>query len=65
MVNMNIPGWENMTPAERMQWAAKAMQNPCPEDQHEYQDLVFTTETMGAMLHVICTKCFSMQGWVY
>lgn len=39
--------------------------NPCAPNEHEYQDYMFTTESMGTMLHVICSKCLDMQGWIF
>ena len=38
--------------------------NPCPDGEHDYEDYVYTTQSMGTMLHVLCKKCLDMQGWI-
>jgi len=43
----------------------KMRENPCPEGDHEYTDHIFATDSMGIMMHVICSKCLDMQGWIY
>lgn len=57
-------GWEELTPQERMQIISRAMANPCPEDEHVYEDRV---DAMGnaTFLSQICKVCFNMQGWIY
>jgi hypothetical protein len=56
--------WEQMTPTERLQFMAKARENPCPDGEHEYADRV---DRMGdaTMLNQMCVKCFDIQGWIY
>jgi hypothetical protein len=59
---MTDKSWKDMTPAERMQVAIEAMQNPC--EVHDYEDSV---NAMGeaTMLHQICKVCFDVKGWIY
>lgn len=38
---------------------------PCPDGEHDYEDYVYTTQSMGTMLHVLCKKCLDMQGWIF
>lgn len=60
----NIPGWGQMTPLERMQYAALALQNPCNEEEHDYE-LAVNDLGKSTALQQICRKCFTMQGWIY
>lgn len=50
---------------KRLELIRKKMANPCPPGEHDYDDHVFTTETMGTMLHTLCRKCLDMQGWIF
>jgi hypothetical protein len=61
---MNDKSWSEMTPLERMIYATKAMENPCPDGQHVFEDSV---NSLGndTMLQQICKVCFTFQGWIY
>ena len=50
---------------ERIKMIHKMKSNPCQEGEHDYEDHIFTTQSMGTMLHVLCSKCLDMQGWIY
>lgn len=64
MIEMNIPGWDKMTPLERMMYATQAMQNPCQDGEHVFEDSV---NSLGddTMLQQFCKVCFTIQGWIY
>ena len=49
----------------RMKEIQAKRDNPCPPGEHDYEDHIFTTQSMGTMLHVLCNKCLDMQGWIY
>jgi hypothetical protein len=61
---MTDKSWKDMTPGERMQVAMEAMQNPCADGEHIFQDSV---NSIGdeTMLQQICKVCFTFQGWMY
>jgi len=50
---------------QRIELIKRMRANPCPDGQHDYQDHLFATESMGTMMHVLCSKCLDMQGWIY
>ena len=61
---MDDKAWGEMTPFERMMYVTKAMQNPCQDGEHVFEDSV---NTIGdeTMLQQICKVCFTFQGWIY
>jgi hypothetical protein len=61
---MDNKTWSEMTPLERMTYASKAMENPCADGQHKFED---TVNTLGddTMLQQFCKVCFTIQGWIY
>ena len=56
--------WGEMTPAERMSYVARAMESPCDEAEHVYEDSVASIGE-HTMLQQVCKVCFNFQGWVY
>lgn len=42
----------------------QARMNPCPDGEHDYEDMV---NAMGkaTMLNQVCKICFDVQGWIY
>lgn len=54
----------NLKPHERVSYIVSRIKDPCPEGQHNYEDLV---EVLGSstMLDQICTICFNFKGWLY
>lgn len=56
---MNVPGWNEMTPLERMQYMSTV--EPCEE--HDYEPIVNVVAKESVMQ--ICKNCMDMQGWIY
>lgn len=56
--------WGELTPLERAQFISRARENPCPEDNHVYEDMVISMG-QGTMLNQVCKICFDIQGWIY
>jgi hypothetical protein len=61
---MDNKSWGEMTPIERMEHVAKAMQTPCEDGEHVFEDSVNSLED-ETMLQQICKVCFTFQGWIY
>lgn len=49
---------------ERLNKISLAMNNPCPDNEHDFEDSVNSVDK-ATMLMQICRKCFTPQGWIY
>lgn len=49
---------------DRLAMIYQARMNPCPDGEHDYEDMV---NAMGkaTMLNQVCKICFDVQGWIY
>lgn len=56
---MNIPGWNEMTPWERINFMATV--EKC--EVHDYEPVINTIAKESVMQ--ICKNCLDMQGWIY
>lgn len=59
MFQANVPGWESMSPLERLQYMSTV--EPC--EVHDYEPMinVFGKESVGQ----VCKNCLDMQAWIY
>jgi hypothetical protein len=56
--------WADLTLEQRIEIITEARKNACPDDNHVYEDMVFTAGN-GTMLNQVCKICFNVQGWIY
>jgi hypothetical protein len=59
MFKTNIPGWDQMTPLERMTYASNV--EKC--EVHDYEPMINVVAKESVMQ--ICKNCLDMQGWIY
>jgi len=59
MFQANVPGWESMSPLERLQHMSTV--EPC--EVHDYEPMinVFGKQSVGQ----VCKNCLDMQAWIY
>ena len=49
---------------ERLQKIRAIMDNPCADNEHDFEDSVNSMDK-ATMLMQVCRKCFTPQGWIY
>jgi hypothetical protein len=59
MFQTNIPGWDEMTPLERLTYASTVQK--C--DVHDYEPMINFVGKESVMQ--ICKNCLDMQAWIY
>lgn len=59
MFKTNIPGWDQMTPLERMQHVSKV--EPCKT--HDYEPII--NEISKESVMQVCKNCLDMKAWIY